>query len=138
VPNLILAQRKEDALPIWRPRRIIAVVTRDILENRGLAAGDFRNGNVADLSRVVRFFHGVKCDLRAVGRNCGENSIGNLFGACGIEVCNPNRVVALESDVTIARECRGRKAGQSETKKNYFFHGNASVTKVAASTCKDD
>ena len=55
MPNLILAQRKEDALPIWRPRRIIAVVTRDILENRGLAAGDFRDGNVADISRVVVF-----------------------------------------------------------------------------------
>jgi len=55
-PDLVLPQRKENTIPVRRPRRVIRVVAGDILGNRGLATGDIRDGDVADIGSCRSFF----------------------------------------------------------------------------------
>jgi hypothetical protein len=88
---------------------------------------------VADISRVA-FFHGVKRDARAIGRNRRKNSIGDLFLARAIEIGDVDGIVAFERDVLVARKCGGRRGSQGEGEQDYSFHGRTIVMKKVAAS----
>src|SRR5207249_7972520 len=106
-------------------------------ENCGLASGDIRDGDVTNVSRVARFLHGVKCDLRAVGRNRRKDSIGNFFLGRAIKISDVNSVATLESDAMLPSKCCDGGSDQDESESDYFSHGIASVTKKVAASATE-
>ena len=131
------ARGEKDLFPVSRPTRVIGIVARHVFEDVHLSGRDLYHGHVTDVSRVARFFDGVKRDTSSIGRDRRENSIGDLFLAGAVEICDPDSLVAFESDVPIATKCCDGKAGEDESKKNYFFHGRASVTKKVAASATE-
>jgi len=66
-----------------------------------------------------------------------ENSIGNFFFGCAIEICDVNGVAALESDVTFPGKCCDGGNDQDQNKSDYFSHGIASVMKKVAASATE-
>ena len=129
-----MPQRKENTIPVRRPRRVIRVVAWDILGNRGLASGDIRDGDVADIGRVARFFHSVKRDTRPVRRDRRKDSVSDFSLAGAIKVGEVNGTVTFESDLPFTRKRGGRRGGQGKGKEDYSFHGRTSVMKKVAAS----
>jgi hypothetical protein len=76
---------------------------------------------VTHVSRVARFFDGVKRDASSIRRDRGKNSVGDLFLIRSIKIGDVNGVIAFESDVPLGRKRRGRKAASATTSKIILF-----------------
>ena len=78
VPHFVRTRCEKDLFPVGRPAWVIRIVAWGILKDVHLTSRDVYYSDVTHVSRVARFFDGVKRDASSIRRDRRENSVGDF------------------------------------------------------------